>query len=391
MSIKEIFCQDKAVRILQCALGADKVAHGYIFAGIDGVGRFKTAGEWARILLCESRIEEEMDSRLRGNDKGGGNVKGAGRFFDSCGSCKSCTAFESGSHPDFQHVYKELIRFTREGKDRKTPVDLPIDVIREFLIEKVSARPILSDSKVYVVSEAEKLNRSSQNALLKVLEEPPEYCFIILLCSRLEKLLPTTKSRCQVVRFGAIDLYRIVDRLKSLGTNEKEALYWAGFSQGSLGTAIKWAGLNPDDGSVYGFKRELVGRLARYDIADALEFAQWIWQQSKTIADTLADRQKATSKTDINRSVQKCLIQMIALAFSDSMKLNASVKEGFVNSDQPEQISRLAARFTCRQAARQVSNAYKSMRWIDSNVNDRLIFEELLLNCVNPDKMRVWD
>ncbi len=52
MSLKEVFCQDKAIGILQRAYAADKLAHAYIFVGPDGVGKFKTAKEWARVLLC---------------------------------------------------------------------------------------------------------------------------------------------------------------------------------------------------------------------------------------------------------------------------------------------------------------------------------------------------
>ncbi|GAF75732.1 unnamed protein product, partial [marine sediment metagenome] len=176
MPLKEIFCQDKALSILQRAYAADKVPHAYIFAGIEGVGKFKTASEWAKLLLCKNPVIEKTDSI---------------RFADSCCLCESCRTFEAGSHPDFIHIYKELIQFTKEGKDKKTPVDLPKDVVKEFLIEKVSIRPTTSERKVFVVSEAEKLNAASQNALLKVLEEPPRYCCIILLCTRLEKLLPT--------------------------------------------------------------------------------------------------------------------------------------------------------------------------------------------------------
>ncbi len=58
MSFKEIFCQDKAVDILQRAFALDKWSHAYIFAGAEGVGKFKTAREWAKLLLCEKPIVE---------------------------------------------------------------------------------------------------------------------------------------------------------------------------------------------------------------------------------------------------------------------------------------------------------------------------------------------
>ena len=365
MSIKEIFCQDKAIGILQRALAADRVPHAYIFAGLNGVGRFTTARQWAKILLCSSPTVEKKDERM---------------FFDSCGTCQSCTAFEAGSHPDFQHIYKELVQFTRDGKNKKTPINLPIDVIREFLIEKVAARPALSQNKVYIVSEAEKLTIGSQNALLKVLEEPPKHCFIILLCSRLERLLPTTQSRCQTIRFGPVDSRRIAAGLMEMGIDEKQALYWGRFAQGSLGSAIKWATLNLEADSMYKTKRQLLDSLAKFTLAEALDFAEYILGQSKIIADANAAEYKDTSRKDINRSVQKLLLTMIALAFSDAMKAATGVKEDIVNLDQAEHIEILAEKLGPGRAAEQVAAAYKAIRWIDLNVNDKLVFEQLLLN-----------
>ena len=205
MSFKEIFCQDRAIDILQRAFASGKSAHAYIFAGPEGVGKFKTAREWAKLLLCKKPVIEDD-------------------FAEACGSCQSCRLFEAGSNPDFNHVYKELREFTTDGKGKPPPVDLPIDVIREFLIAKVSTRPTLSQRKVFVVSEAERLNAASQNALLKVLEEPPGYCCIILLCTRLEKLLPTTKSRSQILRFGPIDECRIIEKLKAMGLEKEQVI-----------------------------------------------------------------------------------------------------------------------------------------------------------------------
>ncbi len=116
MSLKGIFCQDKAISILQRAFAAGKSPHAYIFAGLEGVGRFKTASEWAKMLLCKNPVTE-------------------GGFTDSCGSCQSCRVFEADSHADFHPVSKELREFTTDGKGKPPPVDLPKDVIREFLID----------------------------------------------------------------------------------------------------------------------------------------------------------------------------------------------------------------------------------------------------------------
>ena len=370
MSFKEIFCQDKAVDILQRAFALGKWAHAYIFAGPEGVGKFKTACEWAKLLLCKNPIIE--------ND-----------FSDSCGSCKSCQLFEAGSHPDFNHIYKELREFTKDGKGKPPPVDLPIDVIREFLVEKVSTKPTLSQRKVFVISEAERLNDSSQNCLLKVLEEPPEYCSIILLCTRLEKLLPTTKSRSQIIRFGPIAEERIIEKLQQMDIEEKQARYFARLAQGSLGTAQQWAELELAEANLYETKKGLVNSLADYEIADALSLAQKLLETSKEIAGVWTNLDNTVSKKDINRRAAKTLVRIIISALYDAMNLNVSPGKEVINVDQKAQIKKLAGRFDAELSAEKISGCYKLLHWIECSVNEKLIFEKLLLNLAESDRMTV--
>ena len=81
MSLRDVFCQDRAIGILQRGLAVDRPAHAYIFAGPEGVGKYKTAREWAKLLLCQ-----KPDTK---KDK-------SGAFADSCGSCEACTLLEAG-------------------------------------------------------------------------------------------------------------------------------------------------------------------------------------------------------------------------------------------------------------------------------------------------------
>ncbi len=366
MSLKNIFCQDKAIGTLQQAFAADKMPHAYIFAGAEGVGKFTTAREWAKMLLCKNPVMENS-------------------LADSCGSCQSCQSFEAGSHPDFNHIYKELREFTEDGKDKKPPVDLPVDVVREFLIEKVSVKPALSKRKVFVVSEAEKLNPSSQNAMLKVLEEPPDYCSIILLCTHPEILLPTTKSRCRTIHFGPIDEEKIIEKLNRAGLDQKKAQYFARLAQGSVGLACQWAQLEQAGANICQTKKEILNFLPSYKLADSLNLAHSILDKSKKIADIWADIHKTVSKTDISRRAAKTLVLIITSALHDAMKLNIEDSQKIINFDQEEQIRKLSDRFGPEQAAQKISDAYKTSHWIDSSVNEKLIFEQLLLNLASSD------
>jgi DNA polymerase-3 subunit delta' len=365
MSLKDVHSQERVIESLEQAFCSGKMAHAYIFAGADGVGKRMLALQWAKMLLCRDRKK----------------AKGKSDFLDSCGKCQSCTLFESGGHPDFNFIYKELIKFTKDGKGRTTPVDMPIDVVREFLIDRAANRPQMSEYVVHVMDEAEKLNIRSQNALLKVVEEPAQFCVIILLCSRLDKMLPTILSRCQVLRFGEVEEKFIVEKLQASGVGKKEAIYWARFSQGSIGTAMAWAGLDVgEEKGCYEVKRELLERLAKYELSNALDFAEWLCAESKRLSAAWSKQKPNLSTTDVKRRVQKGLLRMIISVYNDAMHLKTGSKREAVNSDQSGPVKSISGRFEAETLAERVDKAYESSRWVDSSVNEKLIFEELLLN-----------
>jgi DNA polymerase-3 subunit delta' len=363
MSLKDICCQDKAIGILQRALAADRAAHAYIFAGPGGVGKSTTAREWAKLLLCENPRRQGSTGKP---------------FADSCGTCGSCALCEADSHPDYARVYKELREFTKDGKDKPPPVDLPIDVIREFLIDKAAIRPGHSKRKVFVVSEAERLNAYSQNALLKVLEEPPHYCTIILLCTRLERLLPTTRSRCQIIRFGPVDTERIVADLRAGGLSNEQAGFFARLAQGSLGQARQWARLEHDGLGLFEIKRRMIASLAELTLSETLTTAEQFLEDAKQIAAAWVKLAENVSKKDINRRAQKTVIQVLISALRDVLTHHIRPNRLFVNADQRDPIVKLSRRFDAEQAAQGIHDGYEALRWMEANVNERLIFERLL-------------
>jgi DNA polymerase-3 subunit delta' len=368
MPLKDIFCQEKAISAIQSAFACEKVAHAYIFAGAEGIGKFTTAREFAKLLLCKKPIAKK-------------------EFADSCGQCESCRIFDAGSHPDFEHVYKELIKFTKEGKDKETPLDFPIDVVREFVIDKVIQKPAFSSRRVFILSETENLNNQSQNCLLKVLEEPPSYCCIILICTRPEALLPTIRSRCQMLRFGPVDEEKIIEKLKQSGLGEKQARFFSRLAEGSIGIAETYSQLEKAEANIYKTKTDIVQALADFEYKDAVELAETLLQQSKEIAKIWTELAKGTSKKDIGRRATGVILQIIISALHDAMLTGGAVGEKIVNFDQPEQIKKIALRFNPEQAAQKIAECYKAIHYAESYVNERLILEQLLLNLAQSDKI----
>lgn len=156
--------QHKAKALLARALASNRLSHGYLFSGPDGVGKTTMAMAFAAQMFCT-----------------GDSVAGP------CGQCGGCIKFRSSNHPDF-------IRIAPQGAAIK------IDQIRA-LKEALVYAPFEKGYRVVVLEEVHTMRREAGNSLLKLLEEPPPGNLFLLLASSAEALLPTIVSRCQVIPF----------------------------------------------------------------------------------------------------------------------------------------------------------------------------------------------
>lgn len=201
MSFAEIRGQDRAINILKRAISNSHVAHSYLFHGPDGVGKRKTAINFAMALNCAQDNE------------------------DACGICTSCRKISSGIHPDITVL---------GGEDG----EIKIGSVRD-LINGMAYKPIEARKRVVVADGAEKLNLSSSNAFLKTLEEPPADTVIILISSNPDMLLQTILSRCQKVPFAQIPPHIITAILmEKAGIEKEEAEFAANMASGSPGKAM---------------------------------------------------------------------------------------------------------------------------------------------------------
>ncbi|MCQ2507547.1 MAG: DNA polymerase III subunit delta' [Dorea sp.] len=203
---KDVVGRSDLVRYMENAIREKKISHAYILNGPKGAGKKYLAGLFAETLLCE---------------KGG---------TDPCRQCHSCKQAESGNHPD-------IIRVTHEK-----PNTISVDDIREQINNTVQIKPYQSPYKIYIMDQADLMTVQAQNALLKTIEEPPEYAIFMLLTENAETLLPTINSRCVMLKLRNVKDSLIRKYLiESLGVPEFKAQMCAAFAQGNLGKAIMLA------------------------------------------------------------------------------------------------------------------------------------------------------
>jgi DNA polymerase-3 subunit delta' len=209
--------QDRPIQILTTFLEKGTIPHALLFTGIEGVGKQTAAMTFAMACNCKGkdpgRFEQDnRDSSDRRND----------RFSNEpCGKCRPCRKIQSGNHPDIIHI-------------KPTGDYIRIAQIRT-LIETLALKPYEARRRVVIISKAQTMNPAAGNALLKMLEEPPDRSILILIAEQTADLLPTIVSRCQHVRFNPISRSSLAALLAERdGVASDTALLIAGMANGSL-------------------------------------------------------------------------------------------------------------------------------------------------------------
>ncbi len=177
-----VYGQDVIVRTLKNVIKNDKLSHAYLFTGPRGTGKTSSAKLFAKAINCL-------------NNKDG----------DACNECENCKSFNNNSNPDII----EIDAASNNG----------VDEIREIK-NKVSLVPSMSKYKVYIIDEVHMLSIGAFNALLKTLEEPPEYIIFILATTEPQKIPATIISRCQRFDFKSISHDKMKQCLENIISKE---------------------------------------------------------------------------------------------------------------------------------------------------------------------------
>lgn len=198
----DIIGQEQIKEHLRGAISTGKVSHAYIINGERSSGKEFIARVFAMALQCEK-----------------GEI-------EPCGECHSCRQALSNNQPDIVYVSHEK------------PGAIGVEDIRTQINGDIGVKPYSSPYKIYIMNEGEKMTVQAQNALLKTLEEPPEYAVILILTTQLEALLPTILSRCVVLNMKPVSDALVKKYLmEELAVPDYKANICVAFARGNIGKA----------------------------------------------------------------------------------------------------------------------------------------------------------
>jgi DNA polymerase III delta' subunit len=200
MGFDNILGNSRVKKILRLALQKNRLPNSLLFYGPEGVGKRSLALSLAKAVNCERRRD------------------------DACGECTTCLAISGGRFPDVQEI-------------KPSGQVIKVEYVREMR-QVAYMRPMVGRKRVFIISEADKMNDESSNTVLKILEEPPLFSHFILVTDNPHLILPTIKSRCQVLQFVPVGREEIASALVEKGCGEDRARIISLFVRGNLEEAL---------------------------------------------------------------------------------------------------------------------------------------------------------
>ena len=330
---KSIIDQNRPKRILTTLLENGTIPHALLFTGIEGVGKNMAATAFAMASNCLAE-----DSRLIDRTEAHRVTVTA----EPCGQCRSCRKIESANHPD-------IIRIKPSGPYIK------IAQIRALCLA-LAMKPYEARNRVVIISNAQAMNQSAANALLKVLEEPPARTILILTASQPSDLLPTVVSRCQQIRFNPIGRKCLESELVAKhGFKYEDAAVVASMANGSFTRAL---GMFKNDWlHRRAWLLKEVDTLSSRPIAKLLAFAEKLAKNKDTLPDAL--------------EIMKVYLRDLLIYQFDPSKI--------VNRDLEAKIKLTSRQITVKSLLAKIETIQNVQNRLKANVNLRLTLEAMLL------------
>jgi DNA polymerase-3 subunit delta' len=340
--LDQLVGNQRVKQIIERMLESQRLPGALLFTGEEGIGKKLFALEIARALNCRS---------LRG-------VQG-------CGECSSCQRISRFNYPQSEDSedWKQII-WTDHGDVGMVVAPkrvLLVDQMRQIERE-ANFRPFEGKARVFLIDDADKLNEPAANALLKVLEEPPPTSHLILITSQPAMLLPTIRSRCQVVRFSPLTSAEIEEYLiRNQSAPKKEAALRARVARGSIGRALA------------------------SDVLTLTEQRSAMLEVLKALALTGDRIQLLRAAEELNEARYKdeyeTRLDILETLIRDALALAVGTPETrIVNEDLLNQLLAIGKKVSTGQAARWITQIEELREQLIVNINRKVATDALLLS-----------
>ena len=346
------------------AIHEKKIPHAQMFLGKEGSGNLPMAFSFVQFLFCDNRQE-----------------------FDSCGNCPSCLKVEKLIHPDLHLVFPiTLSKETRVSGDLikdfrecflHNPYMSQQDWFNELnaenkqaiiskdesveIIKKLSYTSFEGKGKVLIIWQPEKMNNDAANKLLKILEEPPDETYFILVCHDTEKILPTILSRTQVIKFGSASNDEIVVGLNQYyGATESSCMEAAALSEGNFRNASKILAETDSNVQLLNQFQSFMRTCLKFD---AFKLVEWI-----------------ESIQQVGREKQKLFMQYALQVFRDCLMINSGAEKlVLLRGEELVFIKKFSPFVNLKNYERLTEEYNKSYFHLERNANPKILFMDLAL------------
>ena len=377
MLFKQIIGQESTKQQLRQSVREGRIPHAQLFAGISGIGKLQLALAYAQYLNCPHRTEE-----------------------DSCGTCPTCLQFEKLQHPDLHFVFpivgsdetcdnflepwREIILnkhyFDLEDWHAALGVETKQSMIYEKesgeILRKLSLKSYGDGYKVMIIWQPEKMNTTTANKLLKLLEEPPAQTVFLLVSEHPEALLATIQSRVQTIRVPRLETETIAQALQQRGIPAAKATDMARIANGSYLAALKKADESDEN------QQELRDFIALFRDAytvGVLRDPQKKYESLKRLRQWSLDM--ADSK--VGRERQKHFLQYAQQQVRENYIRNLAQPELNYQMEEEREFSVKFAPFIHNGNAEAIMNQLDlAERQIEQNGNAKMIFFDLCLQMI---------
>ena len=340
---ESIIDQKRPLQLLTTLLKKGTIPHALLFTGIAGAGKLSAATAFAMACNCRGRGAADREQHA-GN---AGTPSDVHAVSEPCCVCRSCRKIQSNSHPDVLHI-------------KPSGSIIKIAQIRD-LCHTLTMKPFEARLRVVVISQAQAMNPEAANALLKILEEPPESTILILTAEQTSDLLPTIVSRCQQIRFNPISGKSIALYLtRNLKMPADQASIIAGMAGGSLSRALsmsKTGWIDRRNWLLSASGLDNPGELSAKPLNVLLAFAERLSRQKDTLPDAL--------------EIIKSWLRDLVVCRYNAGKV--------INTDMAPTLQKIAGKITPESLLLKIRAIQKAQRNIESNANPRLSLELLML------------